>query len=71
MTLTVTKTASSTLRGATYLCEGSGVPGVDCLLLVVGLETLESEAERLRDSSSPPDPPLCLKKLQKNACVEN
>lgn len=49
------------LSKTTYLCDGSGVPGADCLLLVVGLETLESEAERLRDSSSPPEPPLCLR----------
>jgi hypothetical protein len=45
----------------TYPCDGSGVPGADCLWFTAGFETLESEAERLSESSSPPDPPLFLK----------
>jgi hypothetical protein len=37
------------------------VPGADCLWFTAGFDTLESEAERLSESSSPPDPPLFLK----------
>jgi hypothetical protein len=49
------------LQPTTYPCDGSGVPGADCLWFTAGFETLESEAERLSESSSPPDPPLFLK----------